>query len=102
VSHIRLGRVFFHCLNEIGTHRPGQRVLKTYRCKPFGREASFAKRCCSQSRSAGFADRKGAMYPLFVGRFDPVDALRESDNDPNSAVRDCRVSAGPFGLHKPI
>src|SRR6266478_5649126 len=26
--------------------------------QPFGREASFAKRCCSQSRSAGFIERE--------------------------------------------
>ena len=27
---------FFHRLNEIATHRLGQRALETYRCKPFG------------------------------------------------------------------
>jgi hypothetical protein len=35
-------------------------------------------------------------------RFDPVDGLRESDNDPNCALCVCRVSVGPLGLHKPI
>ena len=35
-------------------------------------------------------------------RFDPVDGLRESDNDTNCAVCDCRVSVGPLGLHKPL
>ena len=34
MSHLRRGQGF-HRLSEIPTHRPGQRVFETYRCKPF-------------------------------------------------------------------
>jgi hypothetical protein len=56
----------------------------------------------SQSRSVGFAEKKRAMYPLFVGRFKPVDGPKGSNDDPICALCDRRVSVGPVGLHKSI
>jgi len=47
-------------------------------------------------RTAGLVGRKGAMYPLSIRRFDPVEGHMESDNDPNCALCDCRVSGGPL------
>jgi hypothetical protein len=38
------------------------------------------------------------MCPLFVGRFKPVDGPKGSDDDPNCALSDRRVSVGPFGF----
>jgi hypothetical protein len=61
----------FHRLSEIAAHKPG---------REFSRPA------------AGFVEKKGAMYLLFVGRFDSVDGPRKKDNDPNCALCDCRVS----------
>ena len=43
------------------------------RYKPDGAKPSFAKRCCSQGRRAGFVGGEAAMYPAFVGRVKPVD-----------------------------
>ena len=91
MSHLGFGQGFFHRLNEIVTHRLGQRVFETYRCKPFG----------LAERSAGFTERKGAMYPLSLS-VQPGRRPEGDDNDPNCALCDCRVSVGPLGLHKPI
>ena len=35
MSHVQREQGF-HRLSEIATHRPGQRVFETFRCKPFG------------------------------------------------------------------
>jgi hypothetical protein len=71
----------FHRLTEIATRKPGRK---------FSRSA------------AGFVERKGAMYLLFVGRFDSLDSPGKKDNDPNCALCDCRVSLWPLCLHKPL
>jgi hypothetical protein len=59
VSYIRRGWRFHH-LNEMATHGLGQEVSRPTAASPSG----------SQSRSAGFIERKGALYPLSVRRFD--------------------------------
>jgi hypothetical protein len=80
VSHIRRGRGFRR-LNEIATHRLGQEVFETHRW--IHRE-------------------KGYDVSVVVGRFDPIDGVRKSDNDPSCALCDCRVDVGTIGLPKPL
>ena len=69
----------------------GQEVSRPTAASPSG----------SQSRSAGFVERKGAMYPLSLS-VNPVDGLRKSDNDPNCALSDCRVGLDPLSLYQPL
>jgi hypothetical protein len=90
VSHLGFGQGF-HRLNEIVANRLGKGVFEPAVANPSG----------SQSRAAGFIGRKGAMYPLYRSSV-PVSVLRESDNDANCALCDCRVSVGPLGLHQPL
>jgi hypothetical protein len=49
--------------------------------------------------AARLVERKGAMYPLSVN---PVDGLRESDNEPNCALSDCRFGLESLGLYEPL
>src|SRR5580692_2881008 len=81
---------------------PANEVFETFRCKPFRREASFAKRCCSQSRSAGFVERKGSLYPLSLSVRPGRRPEGESDNDPNCALCDRVGGVGPLRLYKPL
>jgi hypothetical protein len=42
------------------------------------------------------------LYLLAFGGFGSVDGLKGRENDPNCGLRNCRVSAGPLGLHEPL
>jgi hypothetical protein len=41
------------------------------------------------------------MYPLSLS-VELVDGLRESNNDPNCVLCDCRDGVEPLGLHQPL
>jgi hypothetical protein len=80
MSHIQRGQGF-HRLDEIATHTLGPRVFGT--CRWIRRE-------------------KGCVVSVVVCRFDPVDGLRETENDPNCALCDRDGGVGPLGLHQPL
>jgi hypothetical protein len=54
----------------VSTRSPRTGSARGFHVPPL--QALLAKRCCSQSRRAGFVERKSAMSPLFVGRVKPV------------------------------